>query len=219
MPATCFLLTRILNSFLHVNKHFNSCRTPVRHFNTIVQYPPRSKKEQVVIRPCITRLKTISFNWHFTSRHEPLGHVQAYLADPFNILHYKYKTKYKNRRRDTLWWTAQVGMGTSHKSCVRNYCSRRLKEAFIKALEIRGFHRDGRILASEKYPNGQDGILGSARFSCIKPMITIDSAALDEECLAVLDHIILLNARLNKKKNGKTYTASSSMPYRSNLTL
>ena len=215
MPTTCLFLTRIGRRLEHLNYYASSCGHFTKHFSSHVQITPNPKKERFIpLR--IRRLKCPSFNWQYSPNHEPFGHVQTYLADPYHILYHKYKRKYEKRRRDTLWWTALTGISTSSKSVVRNHCSRKMKAGFIKALQARGFDQDGRIPASEEHPDGQVGIIGSVRLTCVKPMITIDSAALDVECLVVLDNVIALSKRAQRQRSRTAHSTSSSMLYRSN---
>ena len=217
MPPTCLVLMQSRHLALHPSKYPNSFNELVKCFRRHLQTSPNSKRERG--SPPLRRLRHPSFIWHYTSNYEPPLHVQTYITDPYHVLHHKYKRKYERRSRDTLWWTAYTAVATSPKSVVRNYCSRKMRDAFINALQVRGYDRDGRIPASEDLPNDRIGILGSARFSCLKPMITIDPAALNAECLAIVDNIISLNKRAQKQKSVSARSASSAMPFRSNLLL
>ena len=200
MPTKCLFLSPFRHPFdrriVCINKIRSRIECINRHVQTTTEpkikrsYPQRLKKP-----------KSRSFVWQYSQNHEPYGYVQAYLNEPFHVLHLKYKRKYEKRRRDTLWWTAITGITTAPKSAVRNYCSRKLKAAFMKALQSRGFDRDGRIPASDEHPDGRDGIKGSVRLTCVKPMITVESSSLRTECLAVVDSLIDLRERAQTQKS------------------
>ena len=217
MPMKCLFLKGTRRTVLYPNQYCNKSHELVKCFRNYVHTSFISRRERSPFP--LQKSKFTSFVWQYILNHEPPLHVQTYISDSYHVLHHKYKRKYERRPRDTLWWTASTGMATSNKSVVRHYCSRKMRNAFINALKIRGYDKDGRIPSSEEFPNGRDGILGSARFGCLKPMITIDAAALDEECLAIVDNIILLNRHGQTQKSKNARSASSAMPFRSNLFL
>lgn len=207
MPTRWLFLSPISHSFKPLFVRTNKIRNLVNCIN---------KRVQITTQPNIRRLnkpKYPSFVWQFSENHEPFGYVQAYLNEPFHVLHLKYQRKYEKRRKDTLWWTAITGVNTAPKSAVRNYCCRKLRAAFVKALQIRGFDRDGRIPASDEYPDGRDGILGSVRFTCVKPMITVDPSSLEMECLSVVDSII----RTQRQKSMRAHLIRPPMSNSNNL--
>ena len=197
----CFSSTR--HSFYRRIICIDKLGSSLGYINRYVQTTAQPKiKQRNTQRSKATKYS--SFHWQYSPNHEPFGYVLNYLFEPYHVLHLKYKRIYEQRRKDTLWWTVITGITTAPKSAVRNYCTRKLKAAFEKALQSRGFDRDGRIPASEEYPDGRDGIIGTVRFTCVKPMITIDPFSLETECLALLDIVIDLSERAQRQKSRKS---------------
>ena len=218
MSTRCLYPLPIRQSSVHRDVRANCFWISIGHICRQVQ----TKAESKINRKHLQQLKKQqfpSFSWQYSAGHKPPGHVQFYVSDPYHVLHNKYKKKYDNRRRDTLWWTAATGVSTSSKSTVRSYCSRKMKVAFVKALQSRGFDRDGSIPASEEYPDGRTGITGTVRILCLKPMMTVFKSILEKECQAFVDNLTELSNHAQQQKSRKCHDHESRLPYHSDLLL
>ena len=157
--------------------------------------------------------KPASFTWVYSKDFVPYGLVQAYLSDPYHVLHQKYKKRYEERRRDTLWWTAWTGTSISTKNIVRSYCNKKLRSIFKQALRERGLNDDGRRMATEKWPNGGFGLMGSLRLNGSKATVNANEEDLRKECLALIDKLFFKMHNVTKERNqklraGRKYTRS-----------
>jgi len=112
------------------------------------------------------------------------------LDNQFHPLYFLTKRKYQLRERTGLWWHGLAGLTVSSRRVVRNWCARRLRNAFKDALKLRGFDEHGRVRIEPGSTDEPPAIGGYLRLQGTWRTPTADNDMLRNDCLKVLDEII-----------------------------
>ena len=86
------------------------------------------------------------------------------------------------RPEDCLWLSVVVSTDTMPKSCMRQHCKRRVKHAFVHALQQYGMDADGRALETSSAQYGHTNTLtGSLKLVLTKKALTEPFMRIEEE--------------------------------------
>lgn len=148
------------------------------------------------------------FSVTYDSRQQPAFASQTILDNPGHVLHEATLAKLAKRDPESLWWNASSNK-INAKKVVRTWCSRRLRIAFTKALEAKGYDREGRPqgLSSEALRTGKIGLRGSLQLLGSEKLTTAKFSEVEEQTEAVLNSIIeLCSKRERRRSHGDTVT-------------
>lgn len=126
------------------------------------------------------------------------------IEEVYHPLHLQTKRKYEARERTGLWWHALVGTSVSPRRVVRNWCARRMRNAFKEALGARGMDEYGRVKIDGRGISSPPLVRGYMRMQASPKTLTANNAMLRKECLAVLDEVIRLCREWPEASNGKS---------------
>jgi hypothetical protein len=76
--------------------------------------------------------------------------LQHVLADRTHPLHETQKRRQRQRKREGLWWHVTTSSELSKSSCVRAWARRRLRNAVVEELKLRGYDDTGKPLPVEE---------------------------------------------------------------------
>lgn len=103
---------------------------------------------------------------------------------------------YKKRKQVGLWWWATLPTKVHTKSTVRHHYARTLRNAFIAALNERGFQKDGtRDEGFTCSPLRLEDLQGSLQMLGNARVMDVKLADLRRECLNVVDQIIKFQSK------------------------
>jgi hypothetical protein len=108
--------------------------------------------------------------------------IQNYVvADQSHPLHQAQKRLSGQRKREGLWWHVTTAGDLSKSSCVRSWSRRRLRNAIVEELRLRGYDDNGKLLktrsagdvdgTTQASPVNTCDIEGSLRLHALAPLI------------------------------------------------
>lgn len=85
--------------------------------------------------------------------------IQNYVvADQSHPLHQAQKRRARERKKEGLWWHVTTGADLSKSSCVRSWSRRRLRNAIVEELRLRGYDENGKVLET-RHTGDVDGTI------------------------------------------------------------
>ncbi|PYH45358.1 uncharacterized protein BP01DRAFT_49872 [Aspergillus saccharolyticus JOP 1030-1] len=116
------------------------------------------------------------------------------LAMNNNPVRLKIAHMYKTRPRDTLWYSMSHRLLLSRKSVVRTWALGRSRVAFRKALEERGYDRDGRAIPSVPRAKEEEkrltSLRGTADFTVREEVIKAKFSDIEKDMRHIVDRMI-----------------------------
>jgi hypothetical protein len=129
--------------------------------------------------------------------------IQNYVvADRSHPLHQAQTRLSGGRKREGLWWHVTSAGDLSKSSCVRSWSRRRLRNAIVEELRLRGYDENGKLLKTRSTGGVDDttkaspvstyDIEGSLRLHALAPLIPAKFTDVKAEVGSLVD--ILLQA-------------------------
>jgi hypothetical protein len=134
--------------------------------------------------------------------------LQHVLADRTHPLHETQRRRQCQRKREGLWWHVTTSVDLSKSSCVRAWARRRLRNAFVEELKLRGYDDAGKPLPVEETTKttkptktatalpptttvpAKPELTGSMRLHIQAPLIPAKFPAVRAEVSAVIDQLV-----------------------------
>jgi hypothetical protein len=128
--------------------------------------------------------------------------MQHVLADRTHPLHETQKRRQRQRKREGLWWHVTTSSELSKSSCVRAWARRRLRNAVVEELKLRGYDDTGRPLPVDESTKTAAAVLpkstaptmpeltGSMRLHVQAPLIPAKFPAVRAEIGHVVDQLV-----------------------------
>ena len=123
------------------------------------------------------------------------------LENPSHVLHAPTKDKWDRWPRDTL--RLSFADHPFAKIVVRNHVKRRIKGAFHKALQLRGYDRYGRMLDG----SGGPGLVGSLHITPTIYGLHAEHAQLVRGCSEIVTHIEHTKSARSSGETTQTYSS------------
>ncbi|RAL11022.1 uncharacterized protein BO97DRAFT_110648 [Aspergillus homomorphus CBS 101889] len=153
------------------------------------------------------RLKTALYGINYHTDHIMPYIARSQLLLPKNPVKCKISHLYQNRPRDTLWYSMSHSMISSYKSVVRSWALGRSRVAFRKAMEARGYDRDGRAISSfAREPQEAkhiDGLRGTLNVIIQEPVLNAKSSEIERDMDLIVHEVIQTMLKDPNVKKGK----------------
>ncbi|OCL02636.1 hypothetical protein AOQ84DRAFT_254763, partial [Glonium stellatum] len=138
------------------------------------------------------------FTAQYSSQHFLWYASNSILSDPKHPLYIATLRRFKTADRSGLWWTAAGTLAVSKKKVVRSWVARRLRNAFVEALESRGFDRDGKRMVNSVKEDGKRG--GEAHNPVMQAVRRVDEPKNLTGTLRIQSNPIILTAKFDAVK-------------------
>lgn len=151
----------------------------------------------VVTRLSKLKLKTfkVSYSPTYTS------YIPRIIAsNPSHPLYITQRRRQQGQRKEGLWWHATNGTDISKKSTVRTWARRRLRQAFVEELKVKGYDETGKLVdatALERrdvinvIKTGRSvDLIGSLRMHGVAPLVPAKFETVKEEMRGVVDALV-----------------------------
>jgi hypothetical protein len=127
--------------------------------------------------------------------------VNYILSDAAHPLHEGQKRRSRERKKEGLWWHATTGVDLTKSSCVRAWARRRLRNAFVEELRVRGYDEYGKFIhkSKELKPGGNSmytppgnslDLKGSLRLHVHAPLLPAKYTDIKAETGRLIDIIV-----------------------------
>jgi hypothetical protein len=147
--------------------------------------------------------------------------IQNYVvADRSHPLHQAQTRLSGERKREGLWWHVTTAGDLSKSSCVRSWSRRRLRNAIVEELRLRGYDENGKLLktrstnviegTTKASPVSTYDIEGSLRLHALAPLIPAKFTDVKAEVGDLVDALlearntVLSTTALDKKPLAKS---------------
>ncbi|KAF2669403.1 hypothetical protein BT63DRAFT_455389 [Microthyrium microscopicum] len=170
--------------------------------NALAATARRQISSKPISTPVNTRTggHTRAIEWHFVYPHTLHRNTEMVIGKPdYHPLKLLLKRKWEEADRTTLWTFVYSSPKLHKKAVVRQYHSRRVKHAIIKALKERGMDRMGRPLELEEQPSGGElkpSITGTIHVFPQEKVLDLEFEDIVDDCGKLVDTIL--------KKTGQT---------------
>ena len=128
--------------------------------------------------------------------------LQHVLADRTHPLNETQRRRQRERTREGLWWHVTTSADLSKSSCVRAWARRRLRNAVVEELKLRGYDDTGKPLLLDETTKtntalppkpirpAKPDLTGSLRLHIQAPLIPAKFPAVRAEVSTVIDQLV-----------------------------
>lgn len=111
------------------------------------------------------------------------------IADRAHPLYETQKRRLEEKKKVGLWWHVTSGNDLSKSSCVRTWARRRLRQALLEELKVRGYNEKGKRKPEEIGKRTPD-LKGSLRLHIQLPLVSAKFEDVKAEIRKVIDTMV-----------------------------
>lgn len=152
----------------------------------------------VVHRLSKLKLKTFKVSYSPTYTNYILNHIAT---NPSHPLYISQRRRQQEHKKEGLWWHATNGVDISKSGCVRTWARRRLRQAFVEELKVKGYDEMGKLVNENAMQERSDvmnvlklgrsiDLTGSLRMHGVGPLIPARFETVKEEMRGIVDALI-----------------------------